>query len=469
MALIAIRPRLTVGSGVAGRRYSFAAFLAVCALCGGTYSGKAETLLVLMPVSALYLTYALMVLTSDQSRDLRLPVMALTAWALCMAIQLIPLPPSLWYSLPGRAMFRDTLALAQVADVWRPISLSPDSTLSCLIALLPITAAVIGVGGLDIEQRKAIPLAIIVIAFGSAVFGIAQMTIDPFGLHIAYHLDHGGLPIGLFSNRNHQALLFAIAIPSIRVWLLMRHPAVSFPGQVWLAGAMAGFMFVMVLATGSRSGFLLALVGVVASYLIGPKQSRMAAKPRATIATMVVGLAIVLAVSAWFYAQGRTESISRLGGIADLTREERFRTAPEIFNIAREFFPFGSGFGTFDQAYRIFEPDWSLQLTYLNQAHNDFLDLAMTGGLPALLAVATFVLWWLQRGRQVMWTGDSEPIELLTLSRLGWLIVLLLLLASLTDYPLRTPMMGVVFAIACVLLAAGRARSGRPSMIRLSS
>ena len=56
----------------------------------------------------------------------------------------------------------------------------------------------------------------------------------------------------------------------------------------------------------------------------------------------------------------------------------------------RSFLPFGAGFGTFDPVYRRFEPDALLSTIYLNQAHNEPMQLAMEGGIPALALLLVF-------------------------------------------------------------------------------
>jgi O-antigen ligase len=124
---------------------------------------------------------------------------------------------------------------------------------------------------------------------------------------------------------------------------------------------------------------------------------------------------------------------------------------------ARTFLPFGAGFGTFDPVYRRFEPDSLLSTIYLNQAHNEPMQLAIEGGLVALLLLLLFLVWWVQAAVRAVRRSDSVSRRALAMAMAG--ATLILMLSSLVDYPLRTPLLSGVFAIACVELVRGRRRS----------
>ena len=90
-----------------------------------------------------------------------------------------------------------------------------------------------------------------------------------------------------------------------------------------------------------------------------------------------------------------------------------------------------------------------LSTQYFNQAHDDLADLWLTAGIPGcvLLAVAMAgyaraLIRALRFTRQDLGTPDRR------LYRAGVMIVTIIGLASLSDYPLRTP------AIACLFVTA---------------
>jgi hypothetical protein len=136
----------------------------------------------------------------------------------------------------------------------------------------------------------------------------------------------------------------------------------------------------------------------------------------------------------------------RAQGIEDL----RWPVARVTSKAAIANLPFGSGFGTFVPVYDKFAPRTLLADTYVNRAHNDWLELWLTGGAPAIILAFGFLLWFgvtafrLWNGRQ-----PNTPILDLALAQAASIVIVLLLLHSVVDYPLRTPALSVLFAIAC--------------------
>ena len=120
-----------------------------------------------------------------------------------------------------------------------------------------------------------------------------------------------------------------------------------------------------------------------------------------------------------------------------------------------KYFPFGSGFGSFVRVFQIDEPDSVLLPTYVNHAHNDWLELFMTGGVPALLLVGLGVLAYCWRSFRV-WIVPRGNADSLRFARLGSVVLLLYGLGSVGDYPLRVPSLMSVAMIAAVWLAGRR-------------
>jgi O-antigen ligase len=115
--------------------------------------------------------------------------------------------------------------------------------------------------------------------------------------------------------------------------------------------------------------------------------------------------------------------------------------------------PFGSGFGTFAPIYEKFEPRTLLTGKYVNHAHNDWLELWVTGGAPAVLIAVGF-LTWLAASIFKLWSRGQQETRVLdlALAQAAPIVIVLLLLHSAADYPLRTAALSVMFAIACAYL-----------------
>jgi O-antigen ligase len=108
-----------------------------------------------------------------------------------------------------------------------------------------------------------------------------------------------------------------------------------------------------------------------------------------------------------------------------------------------KYFPLGSGMGTFVEAYQIDEPDALISDQYFNHAHNDFAELLMTGGVPALLLLIVISGLWLvaffalKKARKTK--RDDPGFVQQVLGRAGLAVIAIFALASVTDYPLRVP------------------------------
>jgi O-antigen ligase len=100
------------------------------------------------------------------------------------------------------------------------------------------------------------------------------------------------------------------------------------------------------------------------------------------------------------------------------------------------------------------ETQTSMQNTYVNHAHNDWLELLVETGLLGAAVMIAFLLWFarlaLRAWRRHNTTGGPGV-------RAASVVILLLLGHSLVDYPLRSPAMMCVFALACGLMLAPRA------------
>jgi O-antigen ligase len=383
----------------------------------------------------------------------RTPAILLACMAAAVAIQIIPLPPAAWASLPGRAVYADALRLAGVAPVWRPISITPDLTLNALLALLPSCAALSLLALLPRKHQPSV-LSLLLIAIAiSTIIGILQIaTGGPY----LYQITNSGSAVGSFANRNHSALFVAMALPLLAGWISLprshdRMAAIRF----WVALCAAAVVFPVLLVTGSRGGLLLGVIGIAAAVAMTLPRWRMPRRSR--LAALAAAFVLILATAAIFALSSRNEALRRL--LAGDDSDVRSDLLPTFISMITEYFPIGSGFGSFDPVYRMFEPHANLELAYLNQAHNDWAQILIEGGLPALLVLLAAVTWLVIRGFKAWRTPRPEAIIAKTAS----VMVGMIGISSLFDYPLRTPLIGTVFAVAAAWLAQDFERDdGRP-------
>ena len=107
-----------------------------------------------------------------------------------------------------------------------------------------------------------------------------------------------------------------------------------------------------------------------------------------------------------------------------------------------EFFPLGSGIGTFPEVFRRFQPGDVGQ--FVNHAHNDYLEWLFEGGLAAAAIVLVVLAAYLRRWPQ-LWRSDRWS-QLRFLQVASGISLLLLGLHGLIDFNLHIPANAIYFA-----------------------
>jgi O-antigen ligase len=120
--------------------------------------------------------------------------------------------------------------------------------------------------------------------------------------------------------------------------------------------------------------------------------------------------------------------------------------------------------------FQRFEPRTLVQHVYVNHAHNDWLELWLGGGVPAILLIIGFLSWFAAASHRVWRASRPEASVLdLALAQAATIVIILLLLHSLVDYPLQIPTLSVLFAIACAcLIPPRRSRDDEEMSARLT-
>lgn len=403
-------------------------------------------------LSALVLASAIMSHSRESFRQIFWPIVLLILLGLWMIIQLIPLPPFWWQSLAGRELIAEAGAAIGLSDVWRPITFSPLRTWNSLSSLLVPVAGLSLVALLDENGLQKVRRMVVIAGVGSAVLGIAQITLrgSP-GLYL-YEITNGDSAVGLFSNRNHNALFLNIALLfAIFDWEALRRQGAA--SKLPLITVSIFLIFIGVIVNASRFGLaLLAIVGLVFAIRLVFRSRRELAgrtllKQRVLGALIVLGSISLLAVFAFLE---RIPALDRLLS-GSLEGGQRLSTLDTIVALARDHFPFGVGFGAFEQAYRSVEPLGSLSARYLNNAHNDWLQLVVEGGLPAVVLVLAATYLMLRLALRV-WKEGSKSYFARSTAWLSVLTLVLIAVHSAIDYPLRTPSIMLVAAIAVGML-----------------
>lgn len=440
------------------RTVALIVFFLVLALSGGSSRIDNPWLLLLRPVTVVCLVAILLAMPRISWSAIRpLPVL-LAAFAATVAIQLIPLPPVIWLNIPGRAPYNAVAEALNGTNEWHPLALSPDRAWNSLIALLVPLTAMVGFVSLNERLRRTLLWAVLGLILFSMMLGLAQFAGGKQSFLYWYPVSGRGQLIGLLANRNHQGAMLALALPLLRAWTLMQaRKGQNSKLRVIIGLSIAALIVMYTLVLGSRAGMALTVVGLIGAFLVEPSfkvgSQRLTKQQRflilAGVVLAVVGL-LVLALNA-----DRAISVARLLNNDDMMETEgRIKAMPTLLHIVHQTFPFGTGFGSFVPVYTSFEPDALLKATYFNNAHNDLIELAITGGLPALLVFFAFLVWY----GLAAYRAFTKPSTTTCLARAAAFAILILLLASIVDYPLRTPLLGALFTIFCCWLAQSARR-----------
>lgn len=381
-------------------------------------------------------------------RRVRVPLLFLLALTALIVGQLIPLPPSIWTALPGRHLFVDAAPMSGLVQVWRPISLAPDLTLTSLLAVLPLFAVFVSMAPLSsLAVKRLLPIYISVSVFG-ALLGFIQLLSGDGAFYI-YSITSVGAPVGLFANRNHEALMLAITLPAVSAFVAMKRSA----GRLGLALTIALIAIPLTLATGSRSGLLLLFVGAIGGWLLytdGELIPTSTSRWRPTLG-MFAAFFSVMGMIGLTVAMARAPSVQRLFS-QDVSQEVRVQLFEPMLRIGWTYFPFGTGIGSFVPVFKIHEPISFLGPLYLNHAHNELLELYIETGIFGIALLVGFLGWWL-RMQMRLWRRSALSTSGITLARLGGIWTFMILFLSLADYPLRTPAFAVIFALGCGWMA----------------
>jgi O-antigen ligase len=392
----------------------------------------------------------------------RLPKVFLLGIGLVMLwpiVQLLPLPFSLWQSLPGHAIYAEALAGFGAPDAagMRPLSLVPRATEAAWLALLPPLAVFLVAVSLDATALRRIVYLFLAMATVQAILGLVQFG-GGTSTTFRTSLSDIGAAVGTYVNRNHLASLLAMALP-IGLGLLasrvgrsreggLRYQrrglvarlssAISQPSrfnQGMLLGAVCLALLLGVVFSRSRSGITLAMLGIFLSALFfGLKLGKSRSTKLAVLLT-VGGLALALQIG----LGPVLERFSMEGALED-ARWAIYATS--LAGVAA-FFPFGSGLGSFPELYRRFQPDEIRQ--FVNHAHNDYIEYLFEGGLVAAVVIVLFLVLYLRAWPRLVKRPRWGTLSFMQAG--AGLGLLLMALHGLTEYNWHIPANAIFFAL----------------------
>ena len=365
---------------------------------------------------------------------------------LCLALALlflVPVPIDVWEALPGRQLYISSfewLANQGIELSSFSVSVIRSETIYSLLILIPCLAVFLSALSLRSEHIKRLVYVFLFVAAAQGILGLIQYASDdPF---FVFGMEYSGRAAqGMFINRDHFAAFMEMALP-VSLGLMLYSVGRQGKGASDLnfkVNDLLSFAFIAITVflaavfTRSRTGvFIVLLIFLMSSLIfsrhIGGKRSAGWAAAFGVIAFGVAG------------SIGLIPVLNRFVG-EDPLEDGRWPIFETTLTVIREFFPLGSGPGTFAEVYRAFQP--VEQAFYANHAHNEYLELLVEMGAAGAFVIVGFLLLYVYG-----WFRLSGNVwdRMRFIQVAAGLAILSILLHCLLDFILHTTANFIVFA-----------------------
>ncbi len=391
--------------------------LLACLLVGGATQRGILVDAILQVIVLAGSAYALM--SAQMSKAMRAGIFMFILILMAGIAQLVPLPISLLEAGRLNILLPFTGNHPYAAISAAPISLSASRTVQAIIFAL--TPVVFFIAAARLPQEKfadLLPFFVIGLVCNLIAGGL-QYSFST-GVTLGDLLGYGVM-VGMFANVNHFSTLVFASLPLIVYFGFFHDRGI-------MAILLLALTFLILLAAGSRAGILLGFGVVIIS--VGSLVWRGRVGTLAMLALLVILIV---------YGYGALVQVGSQQLDADFGRREFALTT---WRAIQDNWLWGTGFGTFDLVYPAYERPEMVHASYVNHAHNDFLEVLLEGGVAAVAIFAVYLVMLIVRAVQVY----NRPLQ-----RLALLSIMVILLHSLVDYPLRTMAVAMTFAFFNVL------------------
>ncbi len=429
------------------RRSVIPLYVLLCILLGGSSQGIWNHA-VLQLIAVALIAWAALTPRKQDAAPASRQLLGLAALSvLVVLVQLVPLPPQLWTRLPGRELVVEGYNALGQQPPWLPISMTPYRTLASALALLPPVAVLVGILRLQAYEEKWLVGALLLGTLAAVLLGAVQVASGSNPAWYLYEITNDGA-VGFFANRNHMGTLLLVAVPFAFALFATRR------GQEGERARGYG------MAVAGAAGLLLAIVGLalnhsLAAVSLGVPVVLLSALmlsggwPLRRLLVPAAALALVAGAALFASSAVQNELAQGLGSVSFESRRTMWGRSMEALSDS---FPLGTGIGSFRSVYDLYEDPATIDNTYVNRAHNDYLEFVLEGGLPAVLLILAFFAWWFVQAARVWRSPLSSHFPRAATIASGAIMA-----HSFVDYPLRTEALAATLA-ACVAIMAQRQR-----------
>lgn len=388
-------------------------------------------------------------------------LLAFLAIAVGTAVQLVPVSIEALEVVSPRTVDihrQYDVAAAVGARTLLPISIRPQQTVIALLLFAGFALLLLGTSRmLSRNSARHLAASLAVVGVVLSIVGIVQRSSFNGRVYGVWPLVQGGAPFGPFINRNHFAGWMVMVLP-LTVGLFGSIVSREFAGVrpewrsrvMWFATAAANkailtasavmAMTLAVVLTLSRSGITaLAVALVFASFMMLRRQTS-ANRPIRMVIPIYV-LATTFLAFAWV---GIDRIAARFAVAGPQDVESRHAIWFDTWRMIHDFWLTGTGVNTFGVAALYYQEQ--LKGTHMQEAHNDYLQIAAEGGVllavPVAIAIAALVLNLHRRLQH-----DVGSIWWLRVGAISGLLAIAV--QSLVEFSLQIPANAALFAVVC--------------------
>lgn len=413
-------------------------FMMLCLILGGTSQDAVTPKAIVYALSLVLIAWVIIQDGPSSrkypvgfSRLLTGPLLILVAAIAVFALYLIPIPPGIWTGLPGRSMLVEGYEKIGMTLPSLPLSLTPHITYNSLFDFLPPLAILITVALTRSARELMLTLyAIVLMAVIAFPIGLMQ-SFNPgqFKFHDFVNI---GVPVGFFSNANHQAMFNVMAVP-LALYIASRGYRRLKDNDDGVAKIAMAVMALIMMVTGvllseSAAGLGLFLLVVIASL---PMVFSQQLKRPKVLMGVVLGTALFMAAAIINAGDLQTLFADKLNDSESISRAIIY---DNTLQAIRSMGWVGSGPGSFYDVYLMYENRATMTTTFANQAHNDVLQLVLELGVFGVALMVAFAVWFISVSvKGALASRRSRKLILILL-----VSILAVMLHSFVDYPLRT-------------------------------
>jgi O-antigen ligase len=344
--------------------------------------------------------------------------------------QLIPLPVSMLSLIHPK--FKELVTVIPGAPpAFHSVSIYPFATemevCRLFIYLAVFTVAAFGLK--DNEDVRRILKALVVFGFILGVFAIIQKATWNGKIYWFKEPIHPyAFSFGSFVNKNHFAGFMGMIIP-FSLGIALRSRRLEEKVMFAFFGVVMAISLFFSLSRGGIISFIASMF--VFSLIILTKG--MTKKKFFPIALFSLALTVYLLFL------GVSPIVERFAK-GEVSGEQRLKAWHGTLQAFRDFPVFGSGMGTFQDIFKVYQPD-GLYL-YWTHAHNDYLELLLELGIVGAALAAVFFFTALRAILKTKWKGREVYIWAAVLASLTAIAV-----HSIVDFNLHIPSNAILFSL----------------------